>query len=377
MLVRIDFLSLFEFMKIFHISFIYLLLSIGSAFGQELTLKLSPDRNPGPVKDYVFSKVIDTRVQKSIGLIHDSDRNKLSASFGENLSTQSLAFYASKITPSKQPNYEIQVKIYNLDLKEIYMPNVRGYKGEIQLSLGFFLTTESESVHLVDFNSKAEYGRPANQMNNVEISIQRLFENSWVYFDAWLSTQYPSNRLFAKTVRLKIEDPIRPSSKDTVFYDPERPLTWDDFSDTPNRLSSYNASIFSSLSIEGNATIEAGEIVQTIEVKVYMLPGQSWVKVADDYANNHEQRHFDLTRIAADRMIYQLKNAELEPKLYEAKLKDIYLDAYREMNHLQEFYDSQTRNGINKAMQAKWNQMIAVALSGNWDELEELMETKD
>jgi hypothetical protein len=76
-------------------------------------------------------------------------------------------------------------------------------------------------------------------------------------------------------------------------------------------------------------------------------------------------------------MIYRLKNAEFEPKLYEAKLKDIYLDAYREMNHLQEFYDSQTRNGINKAMQAKWNQMITVALSGNWEELEELLETKD
>jgi hypothetical protein len=377
MLVRIDFLFLFEFMKIFHISFICLLLSIGSTFGQELTLKLLPDSNPGPEKDYVFSKVIDSRVQKSIGLIYDSDRNKHAASFGGNLGKQSLAFYTSKITPSKKPSYAIQVKIYNLDLKEIYMTNVRGYKGDIQLSLGFFLITEMETVPLVDFNSKAEYGRPANQMNNVETAIQKLFDNSWIYFDSWLSSQYQINRALVKKVRVNILEPKRPSSKDTVFYDPERPLTWDDFREMPNPKSSYNATIFSSIAIEGTATVQNGEIVQNIEIKVYMLPGQSWVKSADDYANNHEQRHFDLTRIAADRMIYRLKNTELEPNLYEAKLNDIYLDGYREMNHLQEVYDNETRNGINKDAQARWNQLIEEALSGNWQKLGRFLETKD
>ena len=342
-----------------------------------MILKLSLQQNPAQPRDYFFKEVMDIRVQKSIGLVYDSDRNKHTASFGGKLDQQTLAFFNSNITPSKNPSYSIRVKIYNLDLKEIYVPNVRGYKGDIQLSLGFFLISEGTEVPLVDFNSTAEYGRPGNQTNNVDTAIHQLFENSWTYFDAWLSSQYLSNRALVKKVRVNVLEPKRPSTKDTVYYDPAKPLTWDDFRETPNPSSSFNATIFSSIAIEGKAVVQNGEILQNIEIKVYMLPGQSWVKHANDYANNHEQRHFDLTRIAADRMIYRLKNAELEPNLDEAMLNDIYLDGYREMNILQEVYDNETRNGINKEAQARWNQLIKEGLSGSWQKLEKFLETKD
>lgn len=351
-----------------------ILFSLGNTFSQEIILKLNSDESAAQERNYQFEEVIDGRMQKSVGQIYDSQHNKNSSSFGGLLAKQALELYKSKITLSANPSYSLVVKIYNLDLKEIYLPNQRGFKGEIQLSLGFFLAGENEPVHLVDFNSKAEYGRPTNDMKNVQTSIQRIFENSWEYFDAWLSTQYQSNRSLAKKVRLNIIDPKRPSSRDTVFYDAGRPLTWDDFRDIPNPRSSFNATIFSSLSIEGNATVVNGEIVQTIEVKVYMLPSQSWVKNANSYANNHEQKHFDLTRIAADRMIHALKNRDLEVNLYEAKLHDMYLDAHREMNRMQELYDRQTQHGINKDMQASWNQLIKDALSGNWVLLEKILE---
>jgi len=341
--------------------------------GQELTLKLKPDGKSALERDYVIKQVLDSRAQKSIGQIYDFERNKLTASYGGKLAQQAQEFYNARITPTSKPSYQLLVKLYDLDVKEIYQPDRRRYKGEIQLGLGFYLISDNGPVQLVDFNGKAEYGRSTNQMNQVEGSIQRLFENSWEYFDSWLITQYQSNRSLAKKIRLNILDSKRPSSRDTVFYDPERPLTWDDFTESPNPISSFNATIFSSLSIEGNASIVSGEIVQTIEVKVYMLPGQSWVKDANAYANNHEQRHFDLTRVAADRMIYKLKDLDLEPNLYEAKLNDAYLDAYREMNRFQEFYDSQTRNGINKEIQSIWNQAISSALGGDMASLDKLL----
>ncbi|MEB2775486.1 hypothetical protein SYJ56_09210 [Algoriphagus sp. D3-2-R+10] len=364
-------------MKILLLPFICLMISLDNSLGQEVTLKLNPNGKPAQERNYVFKEVKDSRVEKSIGQVYDPQRNKYSANFGGELAQQAYNFYNARITSDNLPPHEILVKIYNLDLKEIYQADRRGYKGEIQLSMGFFVSGENEPVHLVDFNSKLNYGRPANQMHYIEASIGRLFENSWEYFDAWLATQYQSNRSLVKKVRLNILDPKRQSTKDTVFYDPDRPLTWADFTDKPNAISSFNAAIFSSLSIEGSASIQNGEIVQTIDVKVYMLPNQSWVKDADDYASNHEQRHFDLTRIAADRMIFKLKNLDLEPNLYEATLNDIYLDAYREMNHLQEFYDNQTSNGRNKGSQARWNQLIEEALSGKWEELDRLLETKE
>lgn len=362
-------------MKLLPFAFFVFFASTYSSLGQEIILKLNHERESNQERNYFFKQIIDDRVQESIGQIYDSDRNKLAGTYGGKLAEQAKLFYNSRITPSKNTPYNLLIKIYNLDLKEVYQVDQRGYKGEIQLSLGFFVLGENEPVHLVDFNGKAQYGRPANQMKNVEVGIQRLFDNSWEYFDAWFSNQSLTNRALVKKVKLNILDPIRPSTKDTVFYDPGRPLTWQDFKELPNPTSSFNATIFSSLSIEGNAMIKGGEIIQTIEIKVYMLPSQSWVKDANDYANNHEQRHFDLTRIAADRMIHRLNNTELSPNLYEATLNDIYLDAYREMNKLQEFYDKQTSHGINKQAQSNWNQIIKDALAGNWEKLDQLLET--
>ena len=67
----------------------------------------------------------------------------------------------------------------------------------------------------------------------------------------------------------------------------------------------------------------------------------------------------------------------MEPTLFEATLNDIYLDAYREMNKLQELYDGQTRNGLNKEAQARWNKLIKDGLEGNWEELDQLLKTKN
>ncbi|WP_192350178.1 hypothetical protein [Algoriphagus sp. Y33] len=360
-------------MRIFLLAFFCFCLATVNSLAQDIILKLKPSEKTSQERNYTFEHVLDSRVSKSIGEIYDSGRNRHKANFGEKFSEEVLKFFNAKIIPSQTIDHHITIKIYNIDLKEIYQAGRNSYKGDLQLGLGFFLTGKDEPVHLVDFNGKLQYSRPASQMHHAEASIQRLFENSREYFDAWLATQYQSNRALVKSVRLNIIDPIRPSSKDTVFYDPGRPLTWVDFTESPNPKSTFNAAIFSSLSIEGNATIEDGEIVQNLEIKVYMLPNQSWVKNANGYASNHEQRHFDLTRVTADRMIARLKDTELEPELFEAKLNTIYMDSYREMNRLQELYDGQTRHGLNKEIQARWNQIITQALAGNWAILDEML----
>lgn len=361
-------------MKFLFSTFIVYFFSFCSLFGQEITLQLDSKSSSPQERNYFFNQVIDSRIQDNIGLVYDSERNKHPATFEGDFPQQAKLFYNSQIITSKRNSHNFQIKIYNVDLKEIYQADRRNYKGEIQLGVGFFLLGENDPVHMIDFNGKIEYRRPASEVGYVEISVQRLFENSWKYFDAWFSSQSQTNVDLAKKVRLNIIDTKRKSTRDTVFYDPERPLTWDDFRDSPNPTSSFNATIFSSLSIEGNAKIVEGEIIQDIDVKVYMLPSQSWVKKPDDYGNNHEQKHFDLARIAADRMIYKLNNTNLEPNLFQATLNDIYLDAYREMNKLQDIFDKQTRHGLNKEIQAKWNQVIKESLTGNWKKLEQLME---
>jgi hypothetical protein len=175
----------------------------------------------------------------------------------------------------------------------------------------------------------------------------------------------------AKSVRLEIIEKSRKSDQDTVFYDSNRPLNWKDFLDKPNSTSRNNAVIFTSLAMEGNPFMEDGVLVLPLEVKVYMLPGSSWVRNEgkNDYSLNHEQRHFDVTRIVGNRLIKKLKALKLNPDNYEAEVNDAFFDSYREMNKLQEIYDARTRHGLDNA-QYHWNTIIDKGLSGEMEEIE-------
>ncbi|UZD23810.1 hypothetical protein PBT90_10460 [Algoriphagus halophytocola] len=352
------------------IAFLVFLLLVSPALAQEYVLDLATTVSKMAERKYDFSDIIDARAEKAIGIVYSDRRDKLPVSFESSMTRDLLIFYRQFYTASPSSAHQIQVKVYNFDLKEIYQADSKLYRGNVQLSLGFFAEGNAKPVHLVDYNGSLEYRRSPGKLNNINEVVRNLFQKSWEFFDAWIQTQELNHRELAEEVILKVFDPIRPSSRDTVFYDPERPLTWEDFTDRPKPFSKNNATIFASFSIEGSGNMESGSIQQEVHVKAYMLPRQSWVKVKSGYALNHEQMHFDLVRVVADRMVRKLRQLNLEPYLFAAKLNDLYLDAYREMNKVQEAYDSQTRHGLDENMQAKWNLIIQEALTGNYLKLE-------
>jgi hypothetical protein len=226
---------------------------------------------------------------------------------------------------------------------------------------------------LVDYSGSLNYRRTANRSDQIRYVVNGIFHKSLEFFESWEKAQNLGNPSLARSVRLEITDKRRNSTADTVFYDPERPLNWGDFKDSPQVTSKFNATIFASFSMAGTSTMENGTIVQGLDFKVYMLPKQSWVKHASEYGINHEQLHFDAVRIAVDRLIYRLENIELDPEFFQATLNEEYLDALRELSKIQELYDGQTQHGLDKIQQAKWEIRLKKALAGDWEELEILL----
>jgi hypothetical protein len=178
------------------------------------------------------------------------------------------------------------------------------------------------------------------------------------YFDDWINKDADNNQKLAKSVRLDISDYQGGNDKDTVFYSSDRPLTWDDFKGRP-RFNNYAASIFASIGYESSSTVEKGEIVVDLVFKTYMLKSSSWVRSGNNsYGLNHEQRHFDIAKIVTERLKNTLKALPLEPHNYERKVSYHYLEAFREMNQMQEDYDLETSNGTNGSAQQRWNEKI-------------------
>ena len=346
------------------------------AFAQKVLLNLEANDETSLETEYRYTQVLDHRLQKfKIGEVFEREGYRLPVTFRGNLDQLATQFFSESIDPTDSADQEIQVRILEMDLTEVFNAETELYEGEVHLGLGFFRVGTFEPVHLLDYAGSTQYQRSGFRMDRVEELVNRLFYNSVTYFDTWIKSQVLSNRSLARDFRLDIVEQDQVSTEDKVFYESDRPLVWGDFKARPNPGSRNNATIFSSFSLGGVSLMDSGSVVQTLEINVYMLPRQSWVKVPSDYALNHEQRHFDVVRIVADRLIHRLENAELNLDFYQAIINDAYLDAYREMNRLQELYEKGTNHGLNPEGQATWNVWIDEALRGNWEKIERALRT--
>lgn len=349
-------------------------LGLHLASAQQIVLRLLPSDLEPLQTEFKINEVIDLRIDKSkIGEVFNASAVRQPISIQGNLRDNAIHFYQNLSKSAVANPKPIEIRIYEVNLTESFDRTERLWVGEIQLLVGFFVQGASNSEHLVDYSGKVSYRRNNFTMNRVEQVMNRLFYNSIVYFQDWYQSQAAENRSLAKTFRLEIIEPKYPSTTQKRYYDPSRPLTWDDFQDVPNPTSRFNATIFANFSMQGVSLMESGSVVQTLEVEVHMVPRQSWVKEKSDYGLNHEQRHFDLVRIIVNRMIDRLEKMELSLDWYQATINQEYLATYREMNRIQEIYDGQTRHGLDREAQARWNEWIDRGLAGDWSEIEKAL----
>lgn len=355
-------------------TFLFFIVLFGEIQAQTVVLNLRPGLAQKLDTEYTIQEAVDLRIQKSkIGEVFDTRGGRIPVRIQGDLAQAALSFLQKSTNPIDSAFSKIQVRIYEVNLYERFDANQKVWKGEIQLLMGFFALGAFEPEPLLDYSGKIDYSRSSFTMNKVEEVMNRLFFNGLRYFDSWYKVNSAQSRPLAKSAKFEFVETKEPPTAERLYYDKNRPLTWDDFQDIPNPRSRFNATIFVSFSVQGISLMEAGSVVQTVEVGVYMVPNQSWVKDRSDYGLNHEQRHFDIGRIVADRMIFRLKSMEIDPDWYQAKINEEYLDSYREMNRLQEKYDFQTRHGQDTEAQSRWNQWIDEGLAGEWGWIGELL----
>jgi hypothetical protein len=306
----------------------------------------------------------------SIGSIYNTNNQLYKVNIKNGLAEGIKSFYRNSLQQT-DIDRRIQIRIVNFKLLEKQQSS-KVASGELKVKFAYYLKGSFEPVHLVDYEAGISYQRSIHRTDLVNQILNKGIANSLVFFNDWIKDHATYDRKLAKNVRLEIVEKYRGSYEDTVFYNPSRLLTWDDFLDRPSRTSRSNAMIFTSLAMEGTPIMDQGILVLPIEVKVYMLPGSSWVRPGgqNDYALNHEQRHFDITRVVGDRLVNRLMALNLNPENYEAEVNDAFFDSYREMNKLQEIYDSRTSHGLGKVAQTRWNTIIDQALEGDMTEIE-------
>ena len=151
------------------------------------------------------------------------------------------------------------------------------------------------------------------------------------------------------------------NKSNTIYYNPEKNLIWDNFKGVPGLQSPVAAITASGFGYKANMNSSKGKEEINVAVYCYFNKKGSWVRPgkATSYILNHEQHHFDVSYLAAGIFINKLRNTIITTSNCNTVLPRIYKECCDMMNKMQDDYDGQTMNGQLEDKQKKWNVFFA------------------
>lgn len=308
---------------------------------------------------YFIVKVIDQRTERrSVAqLILAPGRSAEAVDLPGGAATAINRFAQSgmKQNPKLRP---VTIRIKELTITETAVGTNR-VDGKLALVMVFDVTREDDTFELVTFRTSARYQRPAGRSDVVEPTLRQALVNGLTFFNDWINRNVNQHEKLATRLQVNIESYVKNPDRDTVFYDPARPLVWSDFPASIPK-SRYSAQVFTSFAYEGHSDVRNGVINVNLRFKVFTLKNSSWVTepARNAYGLNHEQRHFDITKLVTERFKKRIIPDSLSLNDYNSEIQYQYIEAFREMNRLQDQYDGEANHGIVQTAQERWNQRL-------------------
>lgn len=146
----------------------------------------------------------------------------------------------------------------------------------------------------------------------------------------------------------------------TILWKKNQKLSWTDFKGTPEN--SKAAAVTASGLTYSFSTIKKNNVIVDInfEVSSFFYTHKSWYQPAlcDSLILSHEQLHFDITEVYAEKFRVRLAAATFNNNA-KAEVKAIYDQVTRELNKYQNLYDAETNFSRDLEQQLLWNKKIA------------------
>ncbi|MFS8082492.1 MAG: hypothetical protein ACMG51_03495 [Ginsengibacter sp.] len=172
---------------------------------------------------------------------------------------------------------------------------------------------------------------------------------------------YSSSIVAQKTiVSAVMENHLNKASSDTIYYDFDQKLNWKDFQGTPGTQPSIGAITASGFAFHSSMDYVNNVLKIRIGVYTFFTKHDSWKKkdINSDYHLEHEQHHFDITRLGAQKFLDGIQKANFTMKNYQQLMNSIFSKIYDENIQLQQQYDRETKNSMDVDKQTEWNKKI-------------------
>ena len=322
---------------------------------------LTPKRLPLEPGTFYIASVVDERPeQKAVAwLFPGGDGFALQPVDLAGGGGKALQEFIFQSLPQHKTLIPVRVRIRECRIEEMAGEKEGMAEGHINVQLTFEYERDGETVPLTTYKGGIRYIRSVGHLAPLGPALQQSLSAALEYFNSWMEREKMNSIKLAKKVEVSFSDIDPKSTGDTVYYSPDRPLVWDDFRGKI-RGGRYAAAVFPGIAYGGGSRVEEGVVHLELTAKAYIIKNSSWVKdhARDAYGLNHEQRHFDIVQLAVEFFKQKVLAKKLSVKNYDGEIRYLYLEAYKEMNRLQEAYDTETSHGTNEAAQSRWNKYI-------------------
>ncbi len=171
-------------------------------------------------------------------------------------------------------------------------------------------------------------------------------------------------------VAQKIETSINwvtniPDADNNILYNPGHKLSIEDFTGSPDNTPNAVAITASGFVFTAGFHSKGDKATLSLGVYCSFDKKESWMKEKGKtaYILEHEQHHFDISYLNTLFFIKKLKQTKFKHDNYMEQLRALYTEVVDKMEAMQNKYDTETHNGINKEKQAEWNKKIGEMLA--------------
>jgi len=117
---------------------------------------------------------------------------------------------------------------------------------------------------------------------------------------------------------------------------------------------------FTSFAFEGSSRQFRDTLEITLVLQVFWVKTSSWLRTRppSTHTLEHEQLHFDITRLVAERFRKKVMQMPLTADDHRSRIQYEYLESFRDMNRLQDEFDDKVHNGANALYATEWKRKI-------------------
>ena len=300
---------------------------------------------------YKFSEINDDRNNKSsAGKLHSGDK-LVTVNFPHSLQSDLKKLIDESIIQDTS-FVPISISVERFTLMET--GSVKNHKITLDFSLKFYRILNQKQFKLYEAKGKPEMVLqgvfPKVPETLIRVSLENIFKN----FNEWINQNNDLPSLANKVIVI-YENDTDAKSRDTIFWNNNYKLKWNDFKGSPGATNFMALSncIFSYRALPKS---DKGILELHIHLNACFDRNRSWVKPNQekDTLLAHEQLHFDICELNIRHLRKRILDSDLDPIDFDKQINTLFNEVWNEYQEQQQRYDEETGHGIIADKQQMW-----------------------